>query len=57
MGQQGHATNNCWELKNRVQDLIDSKMVQLNFIKSLELDIHEEATINMIHADLGKLPL
>ena len=57
MGQQGYATNNCWELKNKVQDLIDSKLVQLNFIESLEPNICKGVTIGMIYADLGKLPL
>ena len=57
MGQQGHATNNCWELRNKVQDLINSKIVQLHIIKSLGPNIYEEATINMVYADLGKLPL
>ena len=44
-------------MKNKIQDLIDSKLVQLNFVESLEPIIHEEATINMIHADLGESPL
>ena len=57
MGQQGHATDNCWELKNKIQDLIESKLVQLNFVESLKPLIHEEATINMVYADLGKSPL
>ena len=42
MGQQGHATDNCWELKNKVQDLIDANLVQLDFVES------EGHTVNMI---------
>ena len=27
-GNPGHDTNNCWALKNKIQDLIDAKKVE-----------------------------
>ena len=35
MGQAGHSTKDCWRLKNRVQDMIDAKIIKPDFLDGL----------------------
>ena len=56
MGQQGHATNNCWELKNKVQDLIEANLIQLHSLESLVSIGEPLPSINMINTEkVGKI--
>ena len=35
MGQAGHSIKDCWRLKNRVQDMIDAKIIKPDFLDGL----------------------
>ena len=34
MGQAGHSTEHCWRLKNKIQDMIDARIIQLDFLEA-----------------------
>ena len=54
LGQVGHSTDNCWRLRHKIQDLIDAKMIQLDFVKAPKPNVNNNPlpnhrpTINMI---------
>jgi len=54
LGQVGHSTDNCWRLRHKIQDLIDAKMIQLDFIEAPNPNVNNnplpnhQPTINMI---------
>ena len=54
LGQVGHSTDNCWRLRNKIQDLIDAKMIQLDFVEAPKPNVNNnplpnhQPTINMI---------
>ena len=70
MDQVGHSTDKCWRLRHKIQDLIDAKLVKLDFIEALRPNVatnplpNHGPVINVITAeepepeiDLDELPI
>ena len=70
LGQVGHSTDNSWRLRHRIQDLIDAKLIQLDFVDAPHPNVatnplpNHGHTINMItteepdlEIDLHELPI
>ena len=60
LGQVGHATDNYWRFKNKIQDLIDAKLVQLDFVETQSPNVstnplpNHGPNFNMITAEESK---
>ena len=70
LGQTGHSTDNCWRLRNKIQDLIDAKLVHFDFVETSTPNVSTNPlpshgpVINMIvnedpqpEVDLDELPI
>ena len=60
LGQVVHFTDNCWRLRNKIQDLVDMKLVQLDFVDAPRLKVitnplpDHRLVINMITIEKPK---
>ena len=53
MGQAGHSIDTCWRFKNKVEDMIEAKLIQADFLEMNELTSSNSFVPSLMEAPSG----
>ena len=53
MGQAGHSIDTCWRFKNKVENMIEAKLIQAEFLKRNELTSSNNFVQSLMEASSG----